>query len=61
MSHLCDGNTHAAAFENQNTSGPRTGGINAPGAVTLAQGNTSVFLPAAGPDFGPLTSGQNVV
>ena len=59
MSALCDGNTHAAAFANH-VHGPETGGQTLPGPVTLCAGNTSAFVPAAGPDFGVLTSGINV-
>lgn len=58
MSQLCAGNTQAASFAPANTNA--VAAINVYGPVTLSQGNTSVFLPAAGPDFGPLTSGINV-
>jgi hypothetical protein len=59
MSALCSGNTQA------NTWAPPfhdavNPGIEIHGPVTLCAGNTSVFVPAAGPDFGVLTSGINV-
>ena len=59
MSQLCAGNTAAASFAPpyEDTDTP---GITIAGPVTLCAGNTSVFVPAAGPDFGVLTSGINV-
>ena len=59
MSQLCAGNTAAASFAPpyEDTDKP---GITIAGPVTLCAGNTSVFVPAAGPDFGVLTSGINV-
>ena len=59
MSQLCAGNTAAATFAPpyHDTNSP---GIDIAGPVTLCAGNTSAFVPAAGPDFGGVTSGINV-
>ena len=59
MSDLCAGNTKAATYAPPFHDAVNPG-VEIPGPVTLCAGNTSVFVPAAGPDFGPLTSGINV-